>query len=237
MIINIAGGAPLTGAIKKGTIAVTYPAGSECIVTKGDKEYHAIDTEGSAGFCVNAGTWTVTATKEDGSEVSRSISVENGKAYSVVLNFIAYLYNQGDLCEDITGGWVKLNGPPNTTFNNGNDKLTISITSTDVNGGNGRVGPSNAIDLTDMKKLMLSTYASSGAKMYFGVSSDKGSDYVKSVELNSGTADYELDVSELSGAHYISLQGRANTAFSGVEGAWPAVSTRFEISSMSYESM
>lgn len=95
MIINMAGGSPTIGAVKKGTIAVSYPAGDQCVVKGNNREYSALNTNGSAGFVVKAGTWTVSAGAPGGIEVSKEIAVEDGKAYFVELKHTLMLYDKG----------------------------------------------------------------------------------------------------------------------------------------------
>ena len=88
-------------------ISVTYPAGSVCTCTKGTKTYKAKDTSGVALFAVpEAGEWTVSCT--DGTQTkSASVSITTeGQAVNVTLNYLLYLYNAGDECQDITGGWA-----------------------------------------------------------------------------------------------------------------------------------
>lgn len=243
MIINMTGGGVLTGAIKKATIAVSYPTGSVCKVKSIFNEYEAKDKEGSAGFAVNAGKWTVSATDSTDPAKTRSseITVVDGKAYYVPLTFTTYLYNEGDLCESITGGWIKHNATNSASVNvtNGTTELTIAISNYNSGAGTGRAGPANPIDLTDISKIKVSVNAASSdyglSHMEFGVATSLTGAYVKTQKLTVGEAEYELDVSGLSGQHYVSIQGTARAAFSGVEGAWPAHSTRFEISSMSFE--
>lgn len=243
MIINITGGGVLKGEVKKATIAVDYPPGSVCTVKNSFDEYEALDTEGSAGFVVNAGTWTVAATDSTDATKTRSreITVVDGKAYYVPLTFTTYLYNEGDLCEAITGGWINHNATGNARVNvtNGTAELTIAISNYSANLGTGRAGPANPIDLTGISKIKVSVNAASSdygtSHMEFGVAASLTGAYAKSQKLTVGEAEYELDVSGLSGQHYVSIQGTARAAFSGVEGAWPAHSTRFEISSMSFE--
>ena len=87
-------------------IAVTYPAGSVCTCSNGTKTFTAKDTSGKALFNVpSAGTWTVSCT--DGSK-EKSVDVTitaAGQVESVNLSYALYLYNYGDKCEAVTGGW------------------------------------------------------------------------------------------------------------------------------------
>ena len=89
----------------RAVIAVTYPEGSICTCSNGTKTLRARGTSGKALFNVTVGEWTVSCT--DGSQTtSNTVSItSNGQYESVALYYTLYLYNQGDLCEDVTGGW------------------------------------------------------------------------------------------------------------------------------------
>lgn len=138
MIINMAGGSPTIGAVKKGTIAVSYPAGDHCVVKGNNREYPALNTNGSAGFVVKAGTWTVSAGAPGGVEVSKEIAVEDGKAYFVELRHTLMLYDKGT--EYVP--WVT-NG---TKTNDG-----ISIVSTTYASSYAKT--ESLVDVSDYKKL------------------------------------------------------------------------------------
>ena len=86
-------------------IAVTYPEGSVCTCSNGTKTMKAKDTSGKALFNVTVGEWTVSCT--DGSRtVSKEVTIAvAGQFESLVLSYALYLYNYGDKCEAVTGGW------------------------------------------------------------------------------------------------------------------------------------
>lgn len=88
------------------TINVTYPAGSTCTCSNGSTVYTAGNTSGSWTFTVpRAGTWTVSCANGIQSR-SQNVSITyTGQAASVLLTYIVYLYNQGDQCSALTGGW------------------------------------------------------------------------------------------------------------------------------------
>lgn len=87
-------------------IAVTYPAGSTCTCSDGTTTLTARDTSGKALFNVpSAGTWTVSCT-DGSSTVSKSVTITaTGQVESVSLYFLLWLYNKGDECISVTGGW------------------------------------------------------------------------------------------------------------------------------------
>ena len=95
----------VAGARLRAVIAVTYPEGSICTCSNGTKTLTARDTSGKALFNVPTGEWTVSCT--DGSR-TKSVTVsitQEGQCESVELMYRLYLYNAGDQCTDITGGW------------------------------------------------------------------------------------------------------------------------------------
>lgn len=104
MIHNMVGGG---GAGKLfAAIQVTYPEGSFCTCSDGVKTLTAKTTSGLWLFSIPyAGTWTVAST--NGSE-TKSETVEiitEGQSVSVELSYTYWLYNKGDECTDVTGGW------------------------------------------------------------------------------------------------------------------------------------
>ena len=84
------------------TIHVTYPAGSTCTATDGVTTLTAPDTSGTWACVVpNAGTWTITLDRG----YSEKIEVAESSEYTVNK---WHLYNSGDQCIDITGGWKSI---------------------------------------------------------------------------------------------------------------------------------
>lgn len=91
-----------TLAFFSATINVTYPVGSTVTCTCGTVQLVSSqieDANGSATFVVpNAGTWTVTATANDGSSNTKSQSVEitaEGQFESVELSYALVLFDGG----------------------------------------------------------------------------------------------------------------------------------------------
>ena len=139
-------------------ISVTYPAGSVCTCTKGTKTYKAKNTSGLALFAVpEVGEWTVSCT--DGTQTASAtatVSAE-GEAVNVKLAYNLRLFDNGDECTDVTGGWTisdyQFGYPP------ASDRL-IKPTITDrillygeENAEIVGMGTANSIDLTGYSKL------------------------------------------------------------------------------------
>ena len=89
------------------TINVTYPAGSTCTATDGTTTLTAPDTSGT-WVCVvpNVGTWTVSCT--DGTQTaSTTVSITiDGQSANVKLAYDLRLFDNGDECVSVTGGWT-----------------------------------------------------------------------------------------------------------------------------------
>lgn len=88
------------------TINITYPAGSTCTCSDGITTLSAPDTSGTWVCTVpNAGTWTVNSTDGDKSKSTDVVITTDGQTENVTLQYITYLFNNGDTCDAITGGW------------------------------------------------------------------------------------------------------------------------------------
>lgn len=116
-ILGVAGSA--SGEIFS-IIAVTYPFGSTCTCSDGTTTLTARDTSGKALFNVTVGEWTVTAKTTDGSK-EKSVDVTitaAGQVENVTLTYELVLYDHGDLCVDVTGGWEKVGYKPSSIIFN-----------------------------------------------------------------------------------------------------------------------
>ena len=88
------------------TINITYPAGSTCTCSDGTTTLSAPDTSGTWVCTVpNAGKWTVSSTDGDKSKSADVVITTDGQTESVTLLYITHLFNNGDTCDAITGGW------------------------------------------------------------------------------------------------------------------------------------
>lgn len=107
--IKITTGYSISMGFFSATISVTYPAGSICTCSCGSTTLTAKDTSGKYDFIVpNTGNWTVSVT--DGNDVkSETVNItSDGQTKSVELSYALYLFKAGDLCENVSGGWVTL---------------------------------------------------------------------------------------------------------------------------------
>lgn len=151
IIVGCGGGVRLFSVI-----GVTYPAGSVCTCTKGKKTYKAKNTSGLALFAVpEAGEWTVSCT--DGTQTaSTTVTVTaDGEAVNVKLAYDLRLFDNGDECAGVTGGWTNagytyssmLPAPPE--ISDGRIQLYGK------SGGNTGIGTAQSIDLAGYSKLVI----------------------------------------------------------------------------------
>lgn len=150
-------GETITGTLALfAAISVTYPAGSVCTCTKGTKSYKAKNTSGRALFAVpEVGDWTVSCT--DGTQTaSTTVTVTaDGEAVNVKLAYDLRLFDNGDECAGVTGGWTNagytyssmLPAPPE--ISDGRIQLYGK------SGGNTGIGTAQSIDLAGYSKLVI----------------------------------------------------------------------------------
>lgn len=217
-ILGVAGSA--SGEIFS-IIAVTYPAGSTCTCSDGTTTLTARDTSGKALFNVPiAGTWTVTARKEDGSK-EKSIDVTitaAGQVELVTLDYLPYLYINGDECTDLTGGWVSEAKGINSGGPTGlaptvvrGSTLEISLNGPTVGG---IVRTNNKIDLTKYSSIkfngeMVNPTDNHDGWLQICVWSNIGTYYMDNrvasyiVRAHQTINDAAIDISSLSGSFYV----------------------------------
>ena len=88
-------------------INVTYPLNNSCTCTNGTIVLSDLESMGLVTFFIpEAGTWTVTCS--DGTKTSsKTVSITaEGQFEKIKLVHGELLYDAGDECEDVTGGWI-----------------------------------------------------------------------------------------------------------------------------------
>lgn len=125
-----------------------------------------------------------------------------------------YLYNAGDVCEAVTGGYAAFslkptsnpasNGSPSISY--GETSMTISSDTTyATNGGIARTV--EKVDLSSFKKIVWEGTRTGGAEANISVWSSMGShqqeNRVATQTLTTAMQTAEIDISDLSGEHYI----------------------------------
>lgn len=117
-----------------------------------------------------------------------------------------YLYNLGDTCDSVTGGWTKYNS--NSTVTNGSNSMTVKANGNYEAGGAKTV---NTIDVTNFNTLVFTGSNGSGTSYSdFAIRLTKDGT-VKASMTSAKNA--TLDVSGLSGAHTVEVY--CNNAASG----------------------
>ena len=140
------------------TINIAYPAGSTCTCSDGTTTLTAPDTSGTWACIVpNTGTWTVTCTNgEDNASKSVTITAD-GQSKSLTLNYQIFLYNAGDQCTDLTGGWEVSNLSGGASGSVLEDALVLNNSSMTVRssvfGGSICYGAANTVNLIDLSNV------------------------------------------------------------------------------------
>lgn len=132
-----------------------------------------------------------------------------------------WLYHQGDLCEDVTGGWAQTGDGGSITFNEDNAVVNVNayLKATHMS----TVKPVNVTDLTRIVFLLKS--AQSYSKQGYGriglseintASADPngGKNYVVSQTLTASDdfVEVEVPVADLVGSYYILISGKQGDA-------------------------
>jgi hypothetical protein len=182
-------------------ISVTYPEGSVCTVTNGDKTYQAKDTSGNALFNVAAGEWTVSCT--DGEDTaSEDVTAEAGKAAVVELLYQFYIFKEG---EGLKNGITKKSGSTSIF------SISDNTISQPVNKDNSTIVFSG-IDVTDYATMYVDAKTVAGTysnPSFFGFSStgaggDVTTNWSTKLSVSAGSARKvrTLDISNLTGTQY-----------------------------------
>lgn len=196
-------------------IGVTYLAGSTLTCTNGTKTLTAKTTTGEWVFAIpEAGTWTVTA----GSK-SKSVNITTEGQFEKVNLSELVLFDGGDNTA-VTGGWgIKGHNVPNISKVTVGDELYITITGT--TGTNYKVWPiypQNTIDLSEHSTMKVNVKAGSNISGVFSLA------ILTDIEINqgfasgdplaqtyiTGTGEFSLDISEITGKCYPCIVGELN---------------------------
>lgn len=215
----------VTVAAVYAVIGVTYPSGATCTCTNGSTTLTAKDTSGKEMFIIpSAGTWTVTATSGSKTKSKAVEITAEGQTESIILRYELLLYDAGDQCTDVTGGWIAMPRSGYVTndpiFNDNN----FVVEPTNSNGECGAL-PANKIDLTNVKTLHFYLKSEGGGSWagnpeYYPDDTQNaqavGASTVQSARIDNyrmaadvkisemaDYKDYPVDVSALTGEHYI----------------------------------
>lgn len=140
-----------------------------------------------------------------------------------IASAIVYLYNKGDTCDAVSGGWeaaawrINSGAPgsvPNLTY--GDSSLSVSWT----NGREGLVNTRASVNLDKIRKICAVISGNTSSISYLAVATKAGEtgfpqNQKASKNLFNGTV--ELDVSALSGKYFVGFRVRGNFT---VEAVW-----------------
>lgn len=213
LTLNMVGGGG--GGDTYAFIVVTYPAGSTCTCAKGGKTLTAKDTSGTWAFQVpEAGTWTVTSTDGTNTASTTVVIDTEGQSESVELLYRLYLYNRGDQCTSVTGGWSNSHGGGSGVRIN-TDNIEIYQISTSGRGAS--VYTTNQIDFTNYSTIhFLFTNSAAGPIVKGGiadVTAYTDSTFLAVTEFPASTSEAEMvvDISTYTGSHYPRVNGGTST--------------------------
>lgn len=160
-----------------------------------------------------------------GAWVDKTAKIYQGGAWK---ELITYLYNKGNECTDLTGGWAataaKPSGSGSTAVSPAVTKGTDSITLSMYSGyGNYRIGylaTAKSIDLTNYSKITINVTKLS-VKGEIIVSNSKTSGFSKAASMQFSVGVNVLDISSLNGKYYVLLgmgghEGTASFTFDKV---------------------
>ncbi|MBO7294469.1 MAG: hypothetical protein J6U65_03540 [Bacteroidaceae bacterium] len=180
-------------------------------------------------FVVKVGTYTVRGTRGDKVQ-SKEMVIDTVGQYSVTIDYKLWLYREGDLCEDVTGGWAceevgyydhavstvvggSLNNDHILIDPNVNLKAEIAM------------GTRLKIDITQYKALYaeLLRTAAPGADVRVLVDDRDIRNYALSTLFASQNNVKEIlsaDVSQITGEHYVVACSTSGTAKSNIYNVW-----------------
>lgn len=182
------------------TINITYPAGSTCTCSDGTTTLSAPDTSGTWVCTVpNAGKWTVSSTDGDKSKSADVVITTDGQTENITLQYITHLFNNGDTCDAITGGW----GTGATSAGSASiSGQQISIAANAQK--NFSCGPKNKIDVSEYKALSVTVDSiDNGSLSVYLYATSISNPAAKVTTSTTGTV--SLDISSVSGANTVML--------------------------------
>lgn len=130
--------------------------------------------------------------------------------------WVTYMYNAGDQCTDITGGWqfvTTRGGCSLGTYTDNGDSITLNGSSSAMQSTS--YCTKKAINLTNVTKLWINVTSVSGNHIWFkaGASVSMGNGAVRSDNLLTGHN--SIDVSNLDGLYYVALEVYSDKSVNG----------------------
>lgn len=182
------------------TINITYPSGSTCTATDGTTTLTAPDTSGTWTCIVpNAGTWTVSSTDGDKSKSADVVITTDGQTENITLQYITHLFNNGDTCDAITGGWGIGATSTGSASISGQQISIVAYAEKTFS-----CGPKNKIDVSEYKALSVTvdSIGNGSLRVYLYATSISN----PAAQVTTGTTGtVSLDISSVSGANTVML--------------------------------
>ena len=179
------------------TINITYPAGSTCTCSDGITTLSAPDTSGTWVCTVpNAGTWTVSSTDGDRSKSADVVITTDGQTESVTLQYITYLFKNGNTYDSLTGGW----GVPVSAEKQALQFIVAA-------GKTVNAGTKSKVDMTDYSTISVKTDANiHGVSLSLIIEDSFASGRpLAQAALATASDEVSLDISNITGSHLIRL--------------------------------
>ena len=182
------------------TINITYPSGSTCTATDGTTTLTAPDTSGTWTCIVpNAGTWTVSSTDGDKSKSADVVITTDGQTENITLQYITHLFNNGDTCDAITGGWGIGATSTGSASISGQQISIVAYAEKNFS-----CGPKNKIDVSEYKALSVTVDSiGNGSLRVYLYATSISNPAAKVTTSTTGTV--SLDISSVSGANTVML--------------------------------
>lgn len=211
-IVIVRGGVPITRVVTvtadyhvaiplfAATINITYPAGSTCTCSDGTTTLSAPDTSGTWVCTVpNAGTWTVSSTDGDKSKSADVVITTDGQTENITLQYITHLFNNGDTCDAITGGWGTGAASTGSASISGQQISIVAYAEKSFS-----CGPKNKIDVSEYKALSVTVDSiDNGSLSVYLYATSISNPAAKVTTSTTGTV--SLDISSVSGANTVML--------------------------------
>lgn len=177
------------------TINVTYPAGSTCTCSDGTTTLTAPNTSGSWTCIVyNAGTWTVSSTDGDKSKSTNVVITTDGQTESVTLQYITYLFKDGETYDSLTGGWDALVNA---------EKQALQLYA--APGKTANAFTKSKVDLTNFSTISAKTDSNAYIDLSIIIASAIPSGQVATAVLNGAETGLSLDISSITGEYLVWL--------------------------------
>ena len=185
----------VTIAFFSATIDITYPAGSTCTCSDGTTTLSAPDASGTWVCTVpNAGTWTVSSTDGDKSKGTDVVITTDGQTESVTLQYITYLFKDGETYNSLTGGWEG--------YVNAEKKALLLAPAA---GKTASAYTKNKVDLTNFSTVSVKTDSNPYIGLSIIIASAIPSGQVATASLSNAETELSLDISSITGEYFIWL--------------------------------